>query len=214
MSTVAVTRPSLPKLALDEWEDSKNTLHLWLQIVGKVRLASTAPRNHWWNAPLYVDVRGLTTRRMHAATGVAFEIRFDFVDHRLVIATNGGELEAFELRDGLSVAAFDEELHAALRRLGIAVTITETPYRLPIETPFPEDGQHAAYDRDAVERFWRILDWSDGVLEEFAGWYCGRPAPCTCSGTGSISQLPASAGGARRPRPAGVWLTARPTHTR
>jgi hypothetical protein len=177
MSTVADTRPSLPKLALEEWEDTKNTLHLWLQIVGKVRLASAAPRNHWWHAPLYVDVRGLTTRRMHATSGITFEIRFDFIDHRLVIATNGGEIETIELVDGLSVAEFDEKLHAALRRRGIDVTITETPYRLPTETPFPEDGEHAAYDRDAVERFWRILDWSDGVLEQFAGWYCGKSSP-------------------------------------
>ena len=83
MTTVAAGRPTLPKLALEEWEDTKDTLHLWLQIVGKVRLASAAPRNHWWHAPLYVDVRGLTTRRMHASSGTAFEIRFDFVDHRL-----------------------------------------------------------------------------------------------------------------------------------
>jgi hypothetical protein len=177
MSTVADTRPSLPKLVLEEWEDTKNTLHLWLQIVGKVRLASTAPRNHWWHAPLYVDVRGLTTRRMHATSGTAFDIRFDFIDHRLVIDTNGGQVETFELVDGLSVAEFDEKVHAALHRLGIAVTITEAPYRLPTETPFPEDNEHAAYDRDAAERSWRILDWSDGVLEEFAGWYCGKTSP-------------------------------------
>jgi Family of unknown function (DUF5996) len=177
MSTVAVTRPSLPKLALDEWEDTKHTLHLWLQIVGKVRLASTAPRNHWWHAPLYVDVRGLTTRRMHAESGVAFEIRFDFIDHRLVVATNGGQFEAFELVDGLSVAEFDDKLHAALRRLGTDVTIRESPHLLATTTPFPEDVEHAAYDRDAVERFWRILEWSDGVFEEFAGWYWGKTSP-------------------------------------
>ena len=177
MSTVVDTRPSLPKLALEDWEDTKNTLHLWLQIAGKVRLASTTPRNHWWHAPLYVDVRGLTTRRMHATSGTAFEIRFDFIDHHLVVATNGGQMEAFELVDGLSVAEFDKKLHGALQRLGIAVTITETPYRLPTEIPFPEDGEHAAYDRDAAERFWRILDWSDGVLEEFAGWYWGKTSP-------------------------------------
>ncbi|MGH3083521.1 MAG: DUF5996 family protein [Gaiellaceae bacterium] len=177
MSTVAETRPSLPQLALDEWEDTKNTLHLWLQIVGKVRLASTAPRNHWWRVPLYVDVRGLTTRRMHAANGIAFEIRFDFIDHRLVIATNGGQVEALELVDGLSVAEFYETLHAALRRLRTDVTISESPYLLETTTPFPQDVEHAAYDRHAVEHFWRILDWSDGVFEEFAGWYCGKTSP-------------------------------------
>jgi Family of unknown function (DUF5996) len=175
MTSVAV-RPSLPQLPLDEWEETKNTLHLWIQIVGKVRLASTAPRNHWWHAPLYLDVRGLTTRRMHA-DGISFEIRFDFVDHRLVIETNGGEVEAFELVDGLSVAEFDAKLHAALRRLGVDAAIRETPYGLPLTTPFPEDREHAAYDRDAVQRFWRILDWSDEVFEEFAGWYCGKTSP-------------------------------------
>lgn len=169
-------RPRLPALPLEEWEETKNTLHLWTQIVGKVRLASTAPRNHWWHAPLYVDVRGLTTRRMHA-NGVSFQIRFDFIDHRLVVETNGGEVESFALADGLSVAEFDERLHATLAGLGVDVTIRETPYRVPLTTPFPDDREHAAYDRDAVERFWRILDWTDEVFEEFGGWYCGKTSP-------------------------------------
>ena len=177
MSAGVEIHPSLPKLPLEDWEETKKTLHLWLQIVGKVRLASTAPRNHWWHAPLYVDVRGLTTRRMHATSSTAFEIRFDFVDQLLVIATSRGNVEAFELADGLSVAEFDERLHRALRQLGIDVTIRETPHGLPMTTPFPEDREHAAYDRDAAARFWRILDWTDGVLEEFAGWYCGKTSP-------------------------------------
>jgi len=177
VSTAVRPRPELPELPLTEWEPTKNTLHLWAQIVGKVRLASTAPRNHWWHVPLYVDVRGLTTRRMHAKSGVSFEIDFDFVDHRLVIATNGGAVESFELVDGLSVAEFHEKLHAILARLGVDVTIRETPYEVPMTTPFPADREHAAYDRDAVERFWRILDWTDEVFEEFAGWYCGKTSP-------------------------------------
>jgi hypothetical protein len=167
----------LPALPLTEWEPTKRTLHLWSQVVGKIRLASTAPRNHWWNVTLYVDVRGLTTRRMHAANGVAFQIRFDFVDHRLVVETNRGETESFDLVDGLSVAAFDEQLHAMLARLGIDVDIRETPFGVPMTTPFPEDREHASYDRDAVERFWRILDWTDDVFEQFSGWYCGKTSP-------------------------------------
>jgi hypothetical protein len=87
VSTATGIRLQLPELPLTEWEATKNTLHLWAQIVGKVRLASTAPRNHWWHVPLYPDIRGLTTRRMHADDGVSFEITFDFIDHRLVIAT-------------------------------------------------------------------------------------------------------------------------------
>jgi uncharacterized protein DUF5996 len=176
VSTVGAV-PNLPPLPLAEWEATKNTLHLWTQIVGKVRLASTAPRNHWWHVPLYLDVRGLTTRRMHSKDGVSFEIGFDFVDHRLEVATSGGAVECFPLVDGLSVAEFDEQLHATLERLGIDVEIRETPFGVPMTTPFPDDREHASYDRDAVERFWRILDWSDGVLEEFAGWYCGKTSP-------------------------------------
>src|SRR5262249_32646459 len=79
--------------------------------------------------------------------------------------------------DGLSVAEFDAQLHAALRRLGVEVEIRESPYGVPMTTPFPDDREHAAYDPDAVTRFWRILDWSDSVLEEFAGWFCGKTSP-------------------------------------
>jgi hypothetical protein len=167
----------LKPLPLEGWEATKDTLHLWAQIVGKVRMASTAPRNHWWHVPLYVDVRGLTTRRMHAPDGTTFQIDFDFVDHALVVRTNQGAVESFTLVDGLSVAEFDEELHATLRRLAVDVSIRELPFGRPTTVPFAEDREHASYDRDAVERFWRILDWTDGVLEEFAGWYCGKSSP-------------------------------------
>ncbi len=177
MNTETRARPPLPELPLTEWEDTKNTLHLWAQIVGKVRMASTAPKNHWWHVPLYVDVRGLTTRRMHAHSGISFQIDFDFVDHRLVIATNAGAVESFPLMEGLSVAEFDTKLHTALAALGVDVAIRESPFGVPMTTPFPNDREHAAYDRDAVERFWRILDWTDSVLEEFSGWYCGKTSP-------------------------------------
>jgi hypothetical protein len=167
----------LPALPLEDWEETKDTLHLWSQIVGKVRMASSAPRNHWWHVALYVDVRGLTTRRLRSPQGVSFQIDLDFVDHRLVVRTNQGAAESFPLVDGLSVAAFDEELHGTLRRLGVDVAIRETPFGVPMTTPFRADEEHAAYDREAVERFWRILDWTDGVFEEFAGWYCGKQSP-------------------------------------
>ena len=176
MSTTRA-RPELPDLSLADWEETKDTLHLWVQVVGKVRMSSTAPRNHWWHVPLYVDVRGLTTRRMHSADGVAFEIDFDFVDHRLVVATNRGDVESFELVDGLSVAEFDVKLHGTLAGLGIDVAIREQPYGIQATTAFPDDREHASYDRGAVERFWRVLGWTDEVLEEFAGWYCGKTSP-------------------------------------
>lgn len=168
---------ALPSLPLENWEATKNTLHLWSQIVGKIRLASTAPRNHWWHVPLYVDVRGLTTRRMHAADGVVFQIRFDFVDHRLVVETNAGAVASFPLADGLSVSEFDRKLHETLAELGVDVAIRESPFGVPTTTPFPDDREHASYDPDAVERFWRIVDWTDGVFEEFSGWFCGKTSP-------------------------------------
>ena len=175
MSAVGV-RLELPALPFEEWESTKDTLHLWMQIVGKMSMARSAPRNHWWHVPLYVDVRGLTTRRLHH-DDTTFQIDFDFVDHRLVVKTNRGARESFPLVDGLSVAEFDEKLHATLQTLGIDVAIREVPYGLPTETSFPADSEHASYDRDAVERFWRILDWSDSVFEEFAGWFCGKTSP-------------------------------------
>jgi len=122
-------------------------------------------------------VRGLTTRRLHARSGITFEIVFDFIDHRLVAATNGGAVESFELADGLSVAEFDERLHATLAGLDVDVAIREEPYGMSTTTPFPADREHASYDAEAVSRFWRVVDWTDGVLQEFAGWYCGKTSP-------------------------------------
>ncbi len=141
-------------------------------------MASTAPRNHWWHVPLYVDVRGLTTRRLHSPGGTSFQIDFDFVDHRLVVRTNGGAVESFALVDGLSVAAFDAQLarDPAPARSSTSRS-SSLPFGVQTTTPFPADDQHAAYDREAVERFWRILEWTDGMFEQFAGWYCGKTSP-------------------------------------
>jgi hypothetical protein len=167
---------TLPELHLADWRPTKDTLHLYCQIVGKVRLASTPPRNHWWNVPLYVDVRGLTTRRLHQGD-TTFQIDFDFVDHSLIVRTHDGRSRSLALADGVPVAAFDTWLHRKLGELGIDVEIKEQPFGVPITTPFPEDREHASWDRDAIERFGRILDWSDGVFEEFSGWFSGKTSP-------------------------------------
>ena len=167
---------TLPELHLPEWRPTKDTLHLYCQILGKVRLATTTPRNHWWNVPLYVDVRGLTTRRLHHG-GTEFEITLDFMDDALVVQTGDGRIESFSLAGGLSVAGFDAHLHEALRNLGVDVAIQEKPFGVATKTPFREDTEHAAWDHDAVARFGRILDWSDSVLEEFSGWFNGKTSP-------------------------------------
>jgi uncharacterized protein DUF5996 len=167
---------TLPELHLADWRPTKDTLHLYCQIVGKVRLATTPPRNQWWNVPLYVDVRGLTTRRLHQGD-TTFQIDFDFIDHSLIVRTHDGRSGSFELADGVPVADFDARLHEALRELGVDVAIKEEPFGLAITTPFPEDREHASWDRSAIERFGRILDWSDGVFEEFSGWFSGKTSP-------------------------------------
>src|SRR4051812_46016099 len=157
---------ALPELHLADWRATKDTLHLYSQIVGKIRLATTAPRNHWWNVPLYVDVRGLTTRRLHHRD-TTFEITLDFVDQALVVRTAAGGTGSFELGDGLAVADFDARIHALLGELGVDVEIKEEPFGVPMTTPFPQDVEHGAWDRDAIARFGRVLDWSDSVFEEF-----------------------------------------------
>jgi hypothetical protein len=167
---------ALPPLPLAEWRATKDTLHLYCQILGKVRLATTAPRNHWWNVPLYVDVRGLTTRRMrHADT--TFQIDLDLLDHRLRARTSDGREDGFALDADLSVAGFDAGLHRVLAGLGVDVDIREQPFGVPMTTPFPDDREHAAWDRDAVERYWRVLDWTDRAFEEFSGWFRGKTSP-------------------------------------
>ena len=135
------------------------------------------PRNHWWHVTLHLDVRGLTTGRIPVDETRRFEIRFDFVDHFVGITTNMGAEERLDLLDGISVAAFDREVHAMLKRLGVDVAIVESPYGVPMSTRLTKDEEHASYDRDAVMRFWRILDWSDGVFDEFSGWFCGKTSP-------------------------------------
>jgi hypothetical protein len=167
---------TLPELHLSDWRATKDTLHLYCQVVGKIRLATAPPRNHWWNVPLYVDVRGLTTRRLRHA-GTTFDIALDFVDHAVVVRTADGRVKGFDLHGGVDVASFDRQLHAVLSGLGVDVEIRELPFGVPMTTPFPSDHEHASWDREYVERFWRVLDWTDHVLEEFSGWFKGKTSP-------------------------------------
>jgi hypothetical protein len=166
---------SLPPLPLESWESTKDTLHLWAQIVGKTRLALMPMRNHWWNVTLYPSARGLSTRRMPVEAH-NLEIEIDLVGHRLWARTTESEA-GFELHDGLSVADFHRRLTAALDALDVRVAIRDEPFGVPTTTPFPADQGHASYDRDAVARFLRVLQWSTDVFEEFAGWYCGKASP-------------------------------------
>jgi hypothetical protein len=165
----------LPELPLEDWADTKITLHLWAQILGKTRLELMPMRNHWWNVTLYPSARGLTTRRMPLAAH-NLEIEIDLVDHRLSARTTESEA-GFDLHDGLSVADFYRQYTDILERLDVKVGILAKPFGVPITTPFADDHDHASYDTDAVGRFLHVLQWSADALEEFAGWYCGKSSP-------------------------------------
>lgn len=164
-----------PPLPLEAWEETKKTLHRFSQVVGKIRLVGASHANHWWHAPLYVTTRGLTTNPI-PYHGRTFALDFDFVDHRLVITTSLGEIESF-LLEGLSVAQFYQQVFARLAMLGIHVKIVAKSYALTPELPFASDTQHASYDREYVNRFWRILVQCDQIFKEFSGRFTGKTSP-------------------------------------
>jgi len=148
---------------------------MWTQIVGKVRLAQTPLVNHWWNVPLYVSARGLTTTAMPYEERF-FEMEFDFVDHNLVIKSSDGSTALVRLQPK-SVATFYRETMDALGQLGIEVQIWKMPVEIPDPIAFDQDEQHASYDREPVERFWRVLRSSERVMQEFRARFIGKSSP-------------------------------------
>lgn len=166
----------IPEMPLDAWRPTKNTLHLFLQIVGKIRLKMHPPVNHWWHVPLYVSPRGLTTRAI-PHNGKNFEIEFDFHDHELKMRTSVGRVEDFALYDGLTVADFYASVMANLAKLGIYPKIWAVPYEAPSTTPFADDHYNKSYDREYIERFHQILVAVNDILEEFRGRFCGKSTP-------------------------------------
>ncbi|HYK22735.1 MAG TPA: DUF5996 family protein [Pyrinomonadaceae bacterium] len=164
-----------PSLPLEEWKDTCATLHMWTQIVGKVRLAQTPLINHWWNVPLYVSARGLTTTAM-PYNEIFFEMEFDFIEHNLLIECSHGARATVPLQPK-SVAKFYDETMAALREVGVEVHIWKTPVEIPDPIPFDHDEQHASYDREYAERFWRILRSSERVMQEFRSRFIGKCSP-------------------------------------
>jgi hypothetical protein len=167
---------AFPPLPLAEWRATKNTLHLYLQIVGKIRLATFPRLNHWWHVPFYVSTRGLTTRPIPFASG-NFEIEFDFLEHALKISTNQGDERRIALVDGLTVADFYRQVFENLAALGIEAKIRAVPYEAPSKTPFAEDTENKSYDKEYVERFRRILIGVNDVFEEFRGRFTGKSTP-------------------------------------
>ncbi|HYL75858.1 MAG TPA: DUF5996 family protein [Bryobacteraceae bacterium] len=163
-----------PALPLEAWQDTYATLHMWTQIVGKIRKTLTPLVNHWWNVTLYVTARGLTTSPIPYGAGT-FEIIFDFIDHQLYI-TSAGPTKRIALAPR-SVAAFYREVMGALHSLGIVVQIHASPDEVANPIPFAEDETHKSYDPEFANRFWRALASVDCVFKEFRGRFIGKCSP-------------------------------------
>jgi hypothetical protein len=164
-----------PALRVDDWTATRETLHLWTQIVGKIRLAQAPMVNHWWQVTLYVTPRGLTTSAMPAGDRT-FEIELDFCAHVLRITVEGGERRTIAL-EPKTVAAFYAETMAALAELGLDVTIRPVPAEIERAIPFEQDTEHADYDPEAAQLFWRQLVQADRVLHVFRGGFAGKVSP-------------------------------------
>jgi len=165
----------LPELPLEAWQNTYGTLHMWTQIIGKLRLALSPLINHWWEVPLYVNARGLTTSAIPYEDEI-FEVQFDFIDHQLTIQTSGGSSKSMPLR-AESVADFYAKFMSALKSLGIEVKIWTMPVEVANPIPFERDTQHASYDPEYAHRFWQILIFCDTVFKEFRSRFIGKDSP-------------------------------------
>ena len=164
-----------PALPLDSWQDTRATLHMWTQIVGKIRMRLTPLVNHYWNVPLYVTSRGLTTSRIPYGER-SFELWFDFIQHQLVLDTSDGISKKLPL-EPMPVSDFYAKCMTMLRSADINVSIWTMPVEIPDPIPFEKDQQHHSYDAASVQKFWRILLSVDAVLQHFRSHFIGKSSP-------------------------------------
>lgn len=164
-----------PSLPLPAWKDTYATLHMWTQVVGKIRLQFTPKLNHWWNVPLYVNSRGLTTSPIPYGEQ-NFELQFDFIDHQLLATTSDGKVDRMPLRP-MPVADFYRELLSHLLSLGIEARINTRPCEITDPIPFERDTVHAAYDAEYANRFWRLLVTVNSIFLEFRSRFLGKCSP-------------------------------------
>ncbi len=162
-------------LSLSAWQDTYQTLHLWTQIIGKIRLALAPKINHWWHSTLYVTTPGLTTGPIPNGTR-SFQITFDFLAHQLKIETSEGTTRSIALSPR-SVADFYQEVMNTLKDLGIEVQIWTMPQEIADAIPFEQDHQHHAYDPESAQRFWQILVQANRIMTVFRSYYIGKCSP-------------------------------------
>lgn len=170
-----MTRETLPPLPLEEWKDTKETLHLYAQIIGKIRLAHMPRMNHWWHVPFYISARGLSTGAIPHGE-LTFDIEFDFIDHLLVVRCSSGATRTLPL-EPRPVAEFYREVRGMLESLGIPFRMIPRPFGIPITEPFATDYTHASYDPRYARRFWDILRQVESVFRTFRGRYLGKCSP-------------------------------------
>src|SRR5262245_53264003 len=175
MTVVDVVSEAWPELPVSAWQDTRDTLHMWTQVVGKVRLALEPMVNHWWQVPLYVSARGLTTSLM-PWDGGGLEIEFDFLADDLALRTTGGGSLRVAL-EPRTVADFHAATMAALGELGVTVTIMPRPVEVADAIPFADDVVHRSYDGDAVRRFWTALVHAHRVMTAFRAGFAGKVSP-------------------------------------
>lgn len=165
-----------PELPLEAWEDSKITLHLWMQIVGKIKLDIVPRKNHWWHITFLVSPKGITSGFIPDRRG-SFQIDFNFVEHKLEFITSWGAYEAFDLIDGLSVKKFHRQFFELLYKLEIPARINPVPYDHPCTEPFAECETHHSYDKEYITRYWKTLITIDNIFKEFSGRFYGKVSP-------------------------------------
>ncbi|MDM8084994.1 DUF5996 family protein [Cellulomonas cellasea] len=164
-----------PTLRADAWADTRDTLHMWTQIIGKVRMEQSPMLNHWWQVPLYVTARGLSTSAFANGSHLV-DIEFDFVEHELRARSTDGRSSSVSLAPK-SVAQFYDEALAALARIGLDAHISTVPNEVENQVPYPQDEHHASYDAGAVETFWRQLVAAHQVMSEFRSPFIGKASP-------------------------------------
>ena len=175
MTAKATSENPWPDLPFDAWKETFATLHMWMQIVGKFRLAHSPWTNHSWHTTLYVTARGLTTSPISFGSRI-FSIEFDFIDHRLLIQSSEGGVRTIALAP-LSVASFYAQILEALESLNLSVGIHKVPNEVPEPIPFDQDNKHASYDPEYANRFWRALVQSDRVFRRFRARFVGKCSP-------------------------------------
>jgi hypothetical protein len=170
------TQRAWPSSKVADWQETRDTLQLYTQIVGKIRLANEPLLQHWWNVTLYLTARGLTTSPMPHPTGPTFQIDFDFIGHELVVATVDGARASIPL-EPRTVADFYAEVTTMLADLGVATSIWTMPVEIAGAIDFTADTRHSSYDADAVQAFWLTLVEIERVFKTFRGRYVGKSSP-------------------------------------